>query len=240
MNETELSKVKPNASDLTKVIVALDYTEPERAFQLVDELEDRIQWYKVGPMLFTQGGYEIIEFLHKRRKHIFLDLKLYDTPRVVRDTVKQFGDLGIRMASVHTLGGRTMLEAAAQGCRGSQLRLLGLTFLTTQSVGESAELGWPASEKELVSRLLDLALEHRLSGILCSPQELKEVRPRTLPGTILVSAGIRPQGKEVYQEDQKRIATPREALEMGADLLVVGRPILQAREPRLAVEQLFN
>lgn len=232
MNETN--------SDLNKVIVALDYTEPDKAFQLVDELGDLIEWYKVGPLLFTQSGYEIIEFLHSRRKSIFLDLKLYDTPRVVRDTVKQFGELGIRMASVHCMGGHSMLEAAAQGLRGSQLRLLGITFLTTQSIGDAAGIGFPETENELVSKLLDLALEHRLSGVLCSPQELSAVRPRVLPGTLLVSAGIRPERREVYQEDQKRVATPKEALDMGADFLVVGRPILQAREPRTVVETLFH
>jgi orotidine-5'-phosphate decarboxylase len=231
--------MKPT-TDLNKVIVALDYTEPDKAFALVDELGDLIEWYKVGPLLFTQSGYEIIEFLHNRRKSIFLDLKLYDTPRVVRDTVKQFGELGIRMASVHCMGGHGMLEAAAQGCRGSQLRLLGITFLSTQSIGDSAGLGFPSTENELVGRLLDLALEHRLSGVLCSPAELAAVRPRMLPGTLLVSAGIRPERREVYQEDQKRVATPKEALEMGADYLVVGRPILQAREPRAAVERLFS
>jgi orotidine-5'-phosphate decarboxylase len=226
--------------DLKKVIVALDYSEPEKAFELVDELGDLIEWYKVGPLLFTQSGYQIIEFLHSRHKSIFLDLKLFDTPRVVRDTVKQFGDLGIRMASVHCMGGHHMLEAAAQGCRGSQLRLLGITFLTTQSVGDTSGLGLPSTETEIVGKLLDLALEHRLSGVLCSPRELPEVRPRLLPGTLLVSAGIRPQRREVYQEDQLRVATPKEAIDLGADFLVVGRPILQAREPRGVVETLFH
>ncbi len=232
--------MKQVSPDLNKVIVALDYAEPDKAFALVDELGDLIEWYKVGPLLFTQSGYEIIEFLHSRRKSIFLDLKLYDTPRVVRDTVSQFGELGIRMASVHCMGGHGMLEAAAQGCRGSQLKLLGITFLTTQSIDDAAALGWPATESEVVARLLDLALEHRLSGVLCSPRELADVRPKLLPGTLLVSAGIRPERREVYQEDQKRVATPREALDMGADYLVVGRPILQAREARIAVETLFN
>jgi len=232
--------MKEHTEDLKKVIVALDYTEPEKAFQLVDDLGDLIDWYKIGPLLFTQSGYQIVEFLHSRNKSIFLDLKLYDTPRVVRDTVKQFGELGIRMASVHCMGGHGMLEAAAQGCRGSQLRLLGITFLSTQTLDDSRGLGLPGTENELVSKLLDMALEHRLSGVLCSPQELSQVRPKMRPGTLLVSAGIRPDRKEVYQEDQKRVATPKEALDLGADFLVVGRPILQAQEPRTAVSTLFH
>jgi len=223
-----------------KVIVALDYVDPFRAFELVDEVSEYVDWFKVGSVLFTRSGNEIIDFLHKRNKKIFLDLKLYDTPRVVRDTVRQICDLGVRFASVHCLGGHPMLSAASEGCRGSQLRLLGITLLTSQTADDAGQLGWPSNESDLVVRLLDLACHHRLAGIVCSPHEIEEVRSKAPPGMLLVTPGIRLNGKEVYQDDQKRVAAPTEALDKGADFLVIGRPITQAREPRTVMESLFD
>ena len=213
-------------------MVALDYEYPEQAYRLVDELGDEISWYKVGPVLFTRSGLGIIEFLHRKNKKIFLDLKLLDTPNVVARTVKQFAELGVDFATIHCLGGRKMLEAAGTHCRGTQLKLLGVTLLTTQQNADSREYGWAESETDLVLKLLTLALETRLAGIICSPHELQDVRKRVLPGFSLVTAGIRLPGEDVFMDDQKRVASPREALDWGADYLVIGRPITLAREPR--------
>src|ERR1700722_7275876 len=96
--------------NLGKVIVALDYEYPEQAFRLVEEIGEVIQWFKIGPMLFTGSGDEIIQFLHRRNKKIFLDLKLHDTPLVVSNTIKQIADMGVQLTTVHCLGGRPMLE----------------------------------------------------------------------------------------------------------------------------------
>jgi orotidine-5'-phosphate decarboxylase len=224
---------------LDQVIVALDYDRPEKAFRLVDEIGELIQWYKVGPVLFTQSGPEVVQFLHRRGKKIFLDLKLHDTPNVVAETVKQLGDMGAQFATVHCLGGRRMLEAASLGCRGSQIKLLGVTLLTSQGAGDSREWAGPGSDDGMVLRLLELALQSRLAGILCSPHEIAAVRARTLRGFLLATPGIRLPGQEVYQDDQRRFSSPSEALAWGADYLIIGRPITQAREPREAVERLF-
>lgn len=215
--------------NLDKVIVAIDYEDPQKAFRLVDELGDLVSWYKVGPVLFTLSGVEVVNFLHKRGKKIFLDLKLHDTPNVVQETVKQLGGLGVQFATVHCTGGRRMLEAASMGCRGSQLKLLGVTLLTSQE-----------GSAEAVLRHLDVALQSRLAGILCSSHEVRQVKERILPGFLCVSAGIRLPKEEVFQDDQVRVASPREALDAGADYLIIGRPITQAREPRDVVERLFQ
>lgn len=220
------------------VIVALDYENPEDAFRLVDELGHHIEWYKLGPTLFTQHGMEVLRFLHRKGKKVFVDLKLLDTPSVVHETLKQFVNLGVQFATVHCLGGRSMLEAAAASCRGSQLKLLGVTLLTSHRSSDSLELGWQDSTHEIVNRLVELAVHTRLSGILCSPHELKAVKALVPPGFVLVTPGIRLPAQEIYQDDQFRIATPKEAVEWGSDFLVLGRPFMQTRSPMTVVDAL--
>lgn len=221
-----------------KIMVALDYETPEDAIRLVDELGHHVEWYKLGPTLFTQHGMETLRFLHRRGKKIFIDLKLHDTPSVVSHTLKQFVNLGVQFATVHCLGGRSMLEAAAASCRGSQLKLLGVTLLTSYRSTDSKELGWQDSPPDIVQRLVELAIQTRLSGILCSPNELKTVRAIAPPGFVLVTPGIRLPDQEIYQDDQYRIATPKEALEWGSDFLVLGRPFMQTRAPLSVLETL--
>lgn len=216
-------------AQLERVMVALDYETPEKAYRLVDDLGELVDWYKIGPVLFTRSGEEIIRFLQKRNKKIFLDLKIYDTPAVVSTTIKQIADIGVLFTSLHCMGGRRMLETAGEACRGTQLKILGVTLLTSEesSIAE-------------VQKLVRLAADSRLSGVLCSPHETEAVRREVPPGFLLVTAGIRMPGEEVFQDDQKRVASPRQALEWGSDFLIVGRPITQAREPRDVVLRLFE
>lgn len=229
-----------SAKPYEKVIVALDYTKVEDAIELVDDLGDRISWYKVGPVLFTRSGKEIIQFLHDRGKRIFLDLKLHDIPNVVGATVREIAEMGVDYVTVHCLGGRKMLEAASQACRGLPMKLLGVTLLTSHEPQELAQFGLTGSADDLVVRLLGAAVESRLGGIVCSPHEIQNVRSRVMPGFLLVTPGIRLAGKEVYQDDQRRVATPKQALQWGADAIVMGRPVTSAREPREVIEHLFD
>lgn len=224
---------------LKKVVVALDQDYPEQAYRLVEEIGDYIDWFKVGPGLFTRSGHEVISFLHRSRKKIFLDMKLMDTPTVVASTVRQFADLGVHLTTLHCLGGRAMLEAAGLHCRGSQLQLLGITLLTSQTSTDAKDFPWKQKDQELVMQMMNLAVETRLSGILCSPHEVSLVRERVMRSFQLFTPGIRLPGEEVFQDDQKRFASPSEALAWGADYLIIGRPITQAREPLEALERLF-
>lgn len=214
-----------------EVVVALDYTDPYPAYALIDSVSDHINWFKVGPVLYTQSGAEVISYLHSKGKKILLDLKLFDTPHVVTDTVRQWGDLGVHYATVHTLGGEAMLSAASTGCRGSQLRLLGITLLTSQRARDMRQLGWEREEEEMVCSMVDLALEHRLSGILCSPHEIQSVTKRALPGFQVFTPGIRIPGEEIYNDDQQRVASPEQAAAWGADFLILGRHFMQAQHP---------
>jgi orotidine-5'-phosphate decarboxylase len=222
-----------------KVIVALDYENPEKAYRLVDELGDWVHWYKVGTILFTRSGTDAIRFLHERGKKIFVDLKLHDTPYVVGHTVTQLAEMGVDMTTLHILGGRAMLEAANLSCRGSSMKLIGISLLTSLSQQDGELLGWDADNSKVMDRMIDLAHSLRLAGLICSPHELKSVASRTLPSFTKITAGIRPKGLEVFQDDQQRVATPNEALELGADYIVVGRPVTNAREPLEVVKQLF-
>ncbi|MCX6103738.1 MAG: orotidine-5'-phosphate decarboxylase [Proteobacteria bacterium] len=225
---------------IENVIVALDYENPTDAFRLVDTLGDSIRTYKIGPVLFTGSGPHVIEYLHLKKKQIFVDLKLHDTPQVVFETIRQLGQMGVTFATVHCLGGKKMLEAASQGCRNSNLQLLGITLLTTFDPSEGAAWNWDTNSQDSVAKLALLAQQSRLQGIICSVAEAKKLRPLVYPGFLLVTPGIRPQMKEVFQEDQKRIATPDEAIAAGADYLIIGRPITQSRDPKFATLNIFS
>lgn len=222
-----------------KIIVALDYEDPAKAYALVDTLGEDVSWYKIGPALFTRSGTDAIRFLHSRGKKIFVDLKLHDTPYVVSSTIAQLAEMGVRMATLHTLGGKQMLLSAATACRGSSMKLLGISLLTSHSPKDYELLGWTGRSGEIMEKLVGLALETRLSGIVCSPHELALVQAQTLPGFLKISAGIRIPGQEVFGEDQQRVASANQAIDLGADFLVVGRPISQSRDPKATLNQLF-
>lgn len=229
--------MKPRAEN---VIVALDYESPEPAYRLVEHLSDAIQWYKVGPVLFTCHGGEVISFLQKHSKNVFLDLKLHDIPSIVATTVKQISRMGVQMATLHCLGGRKMLEESQKSSEGSSLKILGVTLLTSHSKQDLKDLGWNDEGQTLVGRLLAVALESGLSGIICSAEEAAEMRSRVPEDFLLVTPGIRLADIKVTSDDQSRIATPRQAFERGADYIVIGRPITTAQNPRLVVQNLFD
>src|SRR5690606_22362100 len=159
---------------------------------------------------------------------------------VVARTVEEVAEMGVQLLTVHCLGGRKMLEAAGSACRGLPLKLLGVTLLTSHDTEDFHGLGFTGNSQQIVSRLLALTSEARLAGIVCSPQEIRTAREATPPGFLLVTPGIRLADRDVYQDDQSRVATPAQAVEWGADYLVIGRPITGAREPREVVERLFD
>ncbi|MFM8314177.1 MAG: orotidine-5'-phosphate decarboxylase [Deltaproteobacteria bacterium] len=225
---------------LNNIIVALDYESQEEAFRLIDSLGERISTYKIGPILFTRSGPEVIQYLQKNKKRVFVDLKLHDTPQVVYGTIRQLSEMGVDFATVHCLGGRKMLEAASRGCRNSKLSLLGITLLTSFDPKEASYWDWETTSEKSVTQLALLAQELRLRGIVCSVSEAKVLRPLVHAGFLLITPGIRPQLKQVFEEDQQRIASPEEAIASGADYLIIGRPIIQSRDPRLATDSIFS
>jgi orotidine-5'-phosphate decarboxylase len=221
-----------------KLIVALDFPSAEKALALVDRLEGRCRWFKVGLELYLSAGNSIVEQLKQRGFSIFLDLKLHDIPNTVAGAVRSVSRLGADLLTIHASGGPAMLQAAAEAAsQPNSPRLLAVTVLTSMDANQLSAIGISDSPAQQALRLAKAAHAAGISGLVCSPEEAAQMR-RELPGSILVTPGIRPTGADIG--DQKRIAAPGAALAAGADFLVVGRPITQAENPAAAVDEILQ
>lgn len=227
-------------SDRPEVIVALDYPDPELAWDLVTRLPERT-WFKVGLELFTRAGPPVVERLVGEGRHVFLDLKLHDIPNTVAGAVRAAGRLGVRLLTVHGSGGEAMLRAAAESAAlsnkggGGDLRLLAITVLTSLDDAALASVMGPrARVAETAGRLAGLARESGIDGAVCSVSEARAVKVACGGEFLVVTPGIRLAGESA--DDQKRVATPAVALAAGADFLVVGRTITRADDPAGALE----
>jgi orotidine-5'-phosphate decarboxylase len=218
-----------------RVIVALDYPDAKSALALAGRLDPALCRVKVGKELYTAAGPALVEKLQKLGYGIFLDLKFHDIPNTVAAACLAAAELGVWMINVHALGGRAMMEAAraALSSRRAAPRLVAVTLLTSVGATEMKEVGLAGGPQEAVARLALLARACGLDGVVCSAQETAALR-RQLGGEFwLVTPGIRPEGSAA--DDQKRVATPREAIATGADYLVIGRPITRAPDPLAAL-----
>ena len=223
-----------------RLIVALDTPDAAAAAALVTRLGGTCTWFKVGLELFTAGGPAVLEPLLKRGHSIFLDLKFHDIPNTVAGAVRSAAALGVRMMTVHAAGGPAMLASARAALEGrpNPPELLAVTVLTSMDAAQVGAIGLERAPAEQVELLARMGLEAGIRGFVCSPQEVASLRTITGPKGVLVIPGIRPAGATVG--DQKRIATPAEALRMGASHLVVGRPITQAPDPAEAAEAVLQ
>jgi orotidine-5'-phosphate decarboxylase len=218
---------------MAELIVALDLPTGAAALRVVERVGDAVLWYKVGPVLFVAEGPSIVRDLVARGRRVFLDLKWHDIPTTVGAAVEQAAALGASLATLHLAGGRAMLRAAVDAAAG-RLALAGvgvLTSLDAQSYGEIVGRTVDDVGAELV-RLARLGTAAGLDGVVTSPRELGALRAALGPRTLLVVPGVRRPGEAAG--DQARTATPREAVAAGADLLVVGRPVTAAADPRSA------
>jgi orotidine-5'-phosphate decarboxylase len=212
------------------LIVALDVPALQDMEEALNRLPDTIEWYKVGLELFCAEGPAILEPLKRRNKKIFLDLKLHDIPRTVANAVKTAASHGVNLMTVHAIGGRAMLEAAAEAARecSNPPKLVAVTTLTSLSQEDFTDLGITRSISDQALALGELAISSGIDGLVTSAHEAGALRKR-FPQALLVTPGIRLPGGDVG--DQKRVATPAFAVQQGATHLVVGRPILQAGDP---------
>jgi orotidine-5'-phosphate decarboxylase len=219
-----------------RLIVALDVPSAAGAAAIVDRLEGRCHWFKVGLELFTAAGPAVLEPILKRGLRVFLDLKFHDIPNTVAGAVRSAAALGVHMITVHSSGGPAMLAAARAALEGrtDPPELLAVTVLTSMDAAQLNATGVSCSPGEQVELMGRLGLASGYRGFVCSPREIARLRAVTGPESILVIPGIRPEGFEA--SDQRRVATPAEALRAGASYLVVGRPITQAADPAEAVE----
>jgi orotidine-5'-phosphate decarboxylase len=223
-----------------RLIVALDVPDATAAAALVNRLENTCHWFKVGLELFVAAGPAVLEPLVKRGHSIFLDLKFNDIPNTVAGAARSAAALGARMITVHAGGGPAMLAAARAALDGltDPPELLAVTVLTSMDQGQTNAIGLDRSPAAQVALLARMGLAAGIHGFVCSPQEVASLRALTGPEGVLVIPGIRPAGAAIG--DQKRIATPAEALRLGASYLVVGRPITQAPDPAEAAEAILK
>jgi orotidine-5'-phosphate decarboxylase len=222
-----------------RLIVALDVPDAASAAALVNRLDGTCTWFKVGLELFVAAGPAVLEPLLKSGHHVFLDLKFHDIPNTVAGAVRSAAGLGVRMMTIHAGGGPAMLDAARAALDGlfNPPELLAVTVLTSMDQAQVSAVGLEHSPAEQAELLARAGLAAGIRGFVCSPQEVAALRALTGPEGILVIPGIRPAGAETA--DQKRIATPAEALRQGASYLVVGRPITQAPDPAQAAQAIL-
>lgn len=225
---------------MDRIIVALDVPNVAAAFRLVDRIGDSASFYKVGPPLYTRGGAEVIRELKQRGKRIFLDLKYHDIPNTVARSVEAAAELDIDLLTVHATGGAAMMRAAREAAGEAGPRILAVTILTSFGV-DDAEQVWGKqlnSLREEVARLGALAVEAGADGVVASPLEAEALKRRHGPAFLVVTPGIRPPGADAG--DQVRTATAGDAVRFGADYIVVGRPVVQADDPKAVVMQMHD
>jgi orotidine-5'-phosphate decarboxylase len=209
------------------IIVALDVDSAADARRLVTAIGLQADFYKVGMELYAAAGMDFVRELRAEGKQVFLDLKLYDIPETVKRAVAQVAPVGVRFLTVHAVA--QVMRAAHQGRAGSDLQLLAVTVLTSFAPADAEEQGYNCPISELVERRSRNAIAAGMDGIVTSPLEVAAVRGVAGPKAILVTPGVRSAGAATA--DQKRVATPAEAVRNGADYLVMGRQITRAADP---------
>ena len=216
------------------LIVALDVPSSREAAEAVARIGDAVSFYKVGLELFLADGPETLRLLRGEGKRVFLDLKLHDIPRTVERAVGSCLRWGPDLLTVHAQGSSAMVEAAARAVReaGAATRILAVTVLTSLDRSDLDLLGVARPVEEQVLALGRLAVGAGAHGLVCSPREAGALRKALGPDALLVTPGVRPAGGALG--DQKRVATPADAIRAGATHLVVGRPVLGAPDPRAA------
>jgi len=221
-----------------RLIVALDVSSKEEALDAVKDLGPKLCFVKVGMELFYSTGPDFIARLKDQGLKVFLDLKVHDIPNTAQRAIHVLSKLGCDMLNVHCSGGITMMRQAQQALEGNTI-LIGVTQLTsTDQQVLNEQLGIPGSVEDSVLRYAKLAKEAGLSGVVCSPQEVRRLKQSLGSDFITVTPGVRPAGDSV--QDQKRVMTPGEAIAAGSDYLVVGRPIMAQADRREAFERIIK
>ncbi len=224
-----------------KIIVALDYAEQSSAMDLVSALDPASCRLKVGKEMFTRFGPEFIHKLHHLGFEVFLDLKFFDIPNTVAKAVQAAADLGVWMVNVHASGGIEMMQAAKDiliPYKDKAPWLIAVTVLTSFSIEDLKAVNINASIEQQVLSLAQLAQNSGLDGVVCSAQETKMLRQHLGNNFKLVTPGIRPLGTAA--NDQKRIVTPTDAIALGSDYLVIGRPITKSNNPQSALQSIID
>lgn len=235
---------RPKLKPEEKIIVALDLPSLQQSLRIVDELKSLVQTFKVGPILFLRKGIRSIEDIRSENKNVFLDLKFHDIPSTVEKSIPNIMTYGINMFTIHTLGGFDMMQAVADRVSSESEKLgvkkplvLGVTVLTSHSDETLNEIGINSNTKDQVLRLASLADKAGVDGLVCSGLECEMLRSEFGDRFTLVVPGVRPSGEA---HDQKRVVTPQDAIDMGADYLVIGRAITESDDPLTSIKKILD
>ncbi len=230
------TEADPQTNLADQLIVALDFPSASEALDLCDRLP-QVGFWKVGLELFIADGSTVLQELKARHKKVFLDLKLHDIPNTVASATRVATKYGADFLTIHAAGGKAMMQAAQAEVQGSSTQLLAVSLLTSISAIElKSDLQVPLAVSEYVSKLVFLAQESGLSGAVCSPHEVANLRSQLGDDFCFVTPGVRPAGAALG--DQSRVMTPQQAIAAGANYLVIGRPINAAPDPVAAWEQI--
>ena len=217
-----------------KIIVAIDENQSNEAKNIINQLDSSMCMVKIGSISFNSIGREIISYSCEKGFDIFLDLKLHDIPNTVKKSIEGLSSLPISMLTIHTSGGKDMMMAAMEAVSGTQIKVFGVTALTSLNNDDTNQI-FQRTTAGQVDAMLDLAQEAGIDGVVCSPQELELVNKRE--NLLSITPGIRLQDSN---DDQKRVMTPKEAINLGADFLVIGRPITEAENIGEALDEIFQ
>tara|TARA_B100001564_G_scaffold30833_1_gene22648 strand:- start:143 stop:805 length:663 start_codon:yes stop_codon:yes gene_type:complete len=216
------------------IIVAIDEIDFNKASDILDKLDSKKCMVKIGSVSFNSIGREIISYASKKGFDIFLDLKLHDIPNTVQKSIEGLISLPIKMLTIHTSGGKDMMRAAMEAVSGNDIKIFGVTVLTSLSNDDTNEI-FKRTTSEQVNAMLDMAESAGIDGLVCSPHELELVSRRE--SLLSITPGIRLQNSK---DDQKRVMTPKEAIDLGADYLVIGRPITSATNIKQSLNDIYQ
>ena len=227
---------------MAELIVALDVQTRAEAVEKVKAIGDDVGFYKIGLELFTAEGPDVVKAVRDLGKKVFLDLKCHDIPRTVERAVRSGGKLGVDLMTIHSVGGKAMIRAAADAAAEfgpTGPKILAVTVLTSLDQTDLEDVGIVGrSPADQVSAMARFAVANGANGLVCSPKEVGKLSSALPKGTLFITPGVRPAGSAVG--DQKRVATPADAVRDGATHLVVGRPILAAEDPVAAAKRILG
>ena len=216
------------------IIVAIDEITLERSTKIIDSLDPEKCMIKIGSVAFNSIGHEIVNIAAKKGFDIFLDLKLHDIPNTVKKSIKGLALLPIKMITIHISGGKDMMIAAMEAVAGTKIKIFGVTALTSLNNEQTKQI-FKRTTSEQVNAMLDLAELVGIDGVICSPHELELVKKRR--SLLSITPGIRLQNSN---DDQKRVMTPKEAIDLGADYLVIGRPITESDDISESLDEIYS
>ena len=216
------------------IIVAVDEYHLDVFKNIIDSLDPGLCMIKVGSVSFNALGHETIIYASSKGFDIFLDLKLHDIPNTVSKSIEGLKSLPINMLTIHTSGGIHMMKAAMNAVNGTDIKVFGVTALTSLTDGDTNTI-YKRDAADQVNAMLDIAIQAGIDGVVCSPHELNLVKQKE--SLLSITPGIRLSNLD---DDQSRVMTPQKAIELGANYLVIGRPITEAADPHNALKNIYN